>query len=120
MGYMRHHAIVVTTYSASHIADAHVKATALGLNPTPIQESAINTYVSFAVLPDGSKEGWDESDTGDTRRDAFIAWMNAQRFSDGSSPLDWAEVQYGDDEGETCITRHSDEHLAIEDASDEL
>jgi hypothetical protein len=69
----------------------------------------INGYWSFAVFPDGSKEGWEASTEGDTGRAAFIAWLDAQRYSDGSSPFNWVEVQYGDDEEITEVTAHSDE-----------
>lgn len=43
------------------------------------------------------------------RRDKFIDWLVAREYGDGSSPLKWAEVQYADDEGESIVTRHSDE-----------
>jgi hypothetical protein len=71
--------------------------------------SPINAYSSFMVATDGSKEGWSESDAGDARRKAFIAWLDTQRFEDGSTPFRWVEVQYGDEEGETVVCAHSDE-----------
>lgn len=123
MGYMRHHAIVVTTYKSELAAEAHKQATALfqsepgvrafnGISPadmiTPVLESPVNGYCSFAILPDGSKEGWADSDVGDTARAEFVKWLESQRYVDGSSPLAWVEVQYGDDEGETRIVGHSD------------
>jgi hypothetical protein len=70
---------------------------------------AVNYTRTFMIGPDGSKEGWDISDCGDAFRNAFVAWLNAYRYSDGSSPLAWVVVQYGDDNGETLIVRHSDE-----------
>ncbi len=33
-----------------------------------LSSSALNSYWSFAVFPDGSKEGWSDSDKGDERR----------------------------------------------------
>jgi hypothetical protein len=107
MGYMRHHAIVVTSYDVKRIDAAHNEAARLGLDITGILQAAVNEWHTFLVGPDGSKEGWDESDAGDHRRGQFIAWLDGQRFEDGSSPFDWAEVQYGDDERETKVTRHS-------------
>lgn len=109
MGYMRHHAIVVTSYDEKQIAQAHSKASSLGCNPSEIKEAKVNGYGSFFVPPDGSKEGWTESDDGDDRRTAFVDWLDAQRFEDGSTSLDWVEVQYGDDNRHTAIIRHSDE-----------
>jgi hypothetical protein len=111
MGYMRHHAIVVTTFSSDpcRICGARNVATELGLACTSIVKSPTNGYLSFMVAPDGSKEGWPESEVGDSGRQSFIAWLDAQRYSDGSSPYDWVLLQYGDDEKRTAIIRHSDD-----------
>lgn len=75
----------------------------------------MNFYESFFVAPDGSKEFWEISEAGDRLRDEFVAWLNEQRFADGSSPFDWVEVQYGDDERETKIIRHSDEMELVDE-----
>jgi hypothetical protein len=48
--------------------------------------SIVNNYVTFAFLPDGSKEDWDESDNGDRYRAMFAA-MFRFRYEDGSSPF---------------------------------
>ncbi len=109
MGYMRHHAILVTTWKEEYAAAAHEVAERHCKSVSPVQESAINGYLSFAVFPDGSKEGWDESEEGDKGRAGLIAWLDSQRHSDGSSPFDWVEVQYGDDKRDTLVCAHSDE-----------
>lgn len=116
MGYMRHHGILVTTFDEKLAATAHAKATEIfGDLVTPLVEARVNGYVSFAVLPlsfavlpDGSKEGWPDSDKGDQQRETFRDWLNTQREEDRSSCIDWVEVQYGDDEHETCIIDDSD------------
>ena len=108
MGYMCSHAIVVTSYDEK-IEPAHAKAVELGCNPSPIMDSPMNGYRSFFVPPDGSKEGWDESNAGNDRRDLFIEWLRSQVYNDLSSWIDWAEVQYGDDNEHTYVVRHSDE-----------
>ena len=110
MGYMRHHAVIVTSWDEKRIADAHLKARAI-FEPqqvTVIVRGTVNHYESFMVGPDGSKEGWDDSDEGDRRREQFTRWLDSQRYEDGSTSLKWVEVQYGDDNGETCIVRDSD------------
>jgi hypothetical protein len=107
MGYMRHHAIVVTNCYGDWIVRAHDKATEIFPVVSPVLGSEINGYFSFFVPPDGSKEGWAESDVGDARRERFIAWLESLRYDDGGSPLDWAEVQYGDEEGEDEVIRSS-------------
>ena len=109
MGYMVHHAIIVT---GSDYKDAVTKAHAIaegvfGESVTPIVAS-INGYRSFMVAPDGSKEGWDESAAGDLRRREFVDYLKKQRHGDLSSPLDWVVVQYGDDNGDTRIVDDSD------------
>ena len=121
MGYMQHHAIIVTSWNEARVAEAHTKAhelfdvpgspgySAATASITPVTEETMNGYVSFMVAPDGSKEGWDHSDAGDAARAAFIEWLRAQCHEDGSSKLDWVEVQFGDDEHETCIVNDSDE-----------
>lgn len=108
MGYMRHHAILVTSWNAEKIQDAHTKATELGCAVSGIVGEVVNGYQSFFVAPDGSKEGWSDSDLGDQRRSEFIDWMRSKYFSDGSSYLDWAEVQYGDDNDEAIVTQAHD------------
>jgi len=108
MGYIRHHAIVVTSWDSGVASVAHMKAEEIGLKVTAAVESGVNGYVSFMVCPDGSKEGWQASSDGDEKREAFKRWMLGTRYDDGSGPLNWAEVQYGDDNRETLIVDHSD------------
>jgi hypothetical protein len=112
MGYMRHHAIIVTAsdYGLAHEAlkAAHDKATQLECLVTPITDKGHNGYQSFLVAPDGSKEGWEESESGDHRRADLIKFMMTYRYEDGSSPLEWVEVQFGDDDWETRIVNDSD------------
>jgi hypothetical protein len=115
MGHIRHHAIIVTGTYGDHIEKAHAVAVGLEMSVTPILPATVNATRSFMVGPDGSKEGWDDSDAGDARREHFVAWLNSYRYRDGSAPLAWVEVQYGDDDGETVIIRHSDETLASDD-----
>ncbi len=61
--------------------------------------SLVNDYVTFAFLPDGSKEGWGTSDDGDTHRQRFVEMFSACH-GDGSSPFDVVVVaaRYGGDE----------------------
>ncbi|ATN88863.1 hypothetical protein [Acinetobacter baumannii] len=109
MGYMRHHAIVVTSWDQKLLAEAHAKAVELGACVSPLVNGHINMYQSFLVAPDGSKEGWDTSDEGDAQRAALVEWLDAQRYDDDSTCLSWVEVQFGDEELHTCIVADSDE-----------
>ena len=60
----------------------------------PVQ-SITNGYLTYAFLPDGSKEGWDTSDAGNEYRDQFAALFSF-RYDDGSSPFDVVRVSYGE------------------------
>lgn len=110
MGYMRHHVIVVNSWHPELLAEARAKAIAIFGGVAPISEilaSPVNREVTFIVGPDGSKEGWDASDTGDALRELFCDWLDAQRYEDGSSWLLWAEVVLGaDNDEDTGIARH--------------
>ncbi len=98
MGVIAHHAIVITGSYGGFAERAHEKA--LGIFPreqvSEISPEAVNGYRSFSVFPDGSKEGWSESDDGNAQRDAFVTWLYEQEYGDGSSPLSWVEVHYGE------------------------
>jgi len=52
-----------------------------------------NGYVTVFCGPDGSKEGWEESDTGDKIRHAFLEFIHAH---DTSSLWRWVTVSYGE------------------------
>lgn len=131
MGYMRHHAIVVTSWDVELLTAAHAKAVELGdrhpnslfetrlFAVTEITPDGINGYRSFLVAPDGSKEGWEASEAGDAARAALIEWLNEQRYEDRSSSLDWVEVQYGDDDLQTRIVNDSDEMTRTNPWTDE-
>jgi hypothetical protein len=128
MGYLRPTAIIVSASYSENVSDpstphwievAHAEALRIhdvsGLakivtEPTP---PAMNNERSFLVAWDGSQEGWEESDRGDACRAAFIAWLREQEYGDGSSPLDWIEVQYGGDDGEAIVLDHADAHRSL-------
>jgi hypothetical protein len=104
MGYMLHHVIVVETWDADRISEAHELAQRIGLDVSPIMVSKVNVRRSFFVPPDGSKEGWPESYDGDTKRALFVEWLDSQRHGDGSSKLRWVEIALGsDDHDDTAI-----------------
>lgn len=119
MGYMRHHGMLVTSHNHDLLAQAHAEATRLEMAVSGMVESAMNGYHSFAVFPDGSKEGWPDDLRGDEQRDELKAWLEKQRYEDGSSPLKWVEVQYGDDAWETCVTDDSDDERRARAANGE-
>lgn len=107
MGYIRHNAIVVTSWNDEAIEAAAEEAYALGLQVLGPSDGAINGYRSLLICPDGSKEGWEDSDAGDRQRKQFRHWLNTRRYEDGSSNLEWVEVAYGSDDGDAQVVAHA-------------
>ena len=107
MGYMRHHAIIVTSWKEELIELA--KATADECFPwvSSISPDGVNGYRSFFIPPDGSKEGWDKSDLGDAVRKTFLDWVDKQAHEDGSNPLECIEIAFGRDGPAPAVTRTS-------------
>jgi hypothetical protein len=95
MGTIIHDAIVVTSWKEDHAQAARDEAERLGLPVTGITSSWLNGYVSFLIAPDGSKEGWADSDRGEVKRAEWKAWAS-QQYAKGVY-FDWVEVRYGRD-----------------------
>jgi hypothetical protein len=108
MGYMRHHAIVITSCFNEQLTEVHAEAERLGCEPTPISSMRVNGYRSFLVPPGGSKEGWDSSEAGDIARSALVDFIRDRFYVDGGTYVDWAEVQFGDDEQRAKLIGASD------------
>lgn len=104
MGYIKHHAIVLTSWKYEHLEMARAKAESLRLNPSELTIEAVNGYRSFIVPPDGSKEGWEGSMDGDCNRSAFKSWLNAQG---DNLYVEWAEVCYGSDDQDASVSDHA-------------
>jgi len=104
MGFIRHDAIVVTSWSDADIEAAHARALTCFeetcAEVTNITGAAMNGYRSFLVAPDGSKEGWTDSDDAEDAREDFVAWLQ----EDG--PLvSYIEVRFGGDEPDEASVR---------------
>ena len=108
MGYRSHHAIVITGTYEDWIEKARNQALEIFEWVSPISPfSGRNQCRSFFIPPDGA-EHHSESSEGDKRRDKFIEWLKGQRYKNGSSPMKWVEVQYGDTSPEDpMVCRHS-------------
>jgi hypothetical protein len=99
MGVMNHNCIVATT-SNDEKAD-ELQKWIKGLNREEQQlfvraGSWVNQYFTFMLVPDGSKEGWEESHRGDFLRNRLIERLNEDNHEDGSSPWDWVELGFGE------------------------
>lgn len=106
MGYMKHHAIIFTSFNEEYTARAWRRANEVFDREivTPIQGSISNEQSSFAILPDGSKEGWPESDKYNEKRQIFLDYLVAKSKDDEPKDTriygDWVEVWF-DEEGES-------------------
>jgi len=107
MGYIKHNAIIVTSWKDTAILEAAKQAKTFGLTILGPGEEAVNDYRTLLVCPDGSEEGWDESNRGDQRRELFREWLDAQAYEDGSTALEWVEVVYGSDDAEATIVANA-------------
>lgn len=108
MGYIKHHTIVVASWDDELIGSAHGKAKEIhGTLVSELVSSTSNSYKSFFVAPDGSKEGWSESDTGDAKRDELIKYLEALTYEDGSSSINYCELFFGEDNGHSQIVKHN-------------
>lgn len=96
MGYIRHNAIICTG-EAERLKRAFIKAAEIFgnscVNLTSPSPAGMNGTCSFLVAPDGSKEGWTDSDEGDRLRELFVAWL-----AEEGPLIDYIEVEYGGDE----------------------
>jgi len=108
MGYIRHNAIVLTGWNEESISAAAEKARGLGLQVLGPSDAVINEYRSILVCPDGSKEGWAESDIACGQRLEFKLWLcTTMCYEAGSSKLEWVEVSYGSDDETAEIETHA-------------
>lgn len=113
MGHIQHNAIIATTWSDDRADEFAKWITSLSGKHQRLfvrASSVINDYHTFVLTPDGSKEGWDESDEGDTLRELVKSQLRSYNYEDGSSPWTWCEVSYGEDESELL-----DDHIVEED-----
>lgn len=100
MGFVAHHAIIVTSWEWKHLRRAQREAKRLGMSVTNKIQGPVNAYRSFLIGPDGSKEGWEDSDIGDKRREEWKAFVVREKLW-----VEWVEVNYGSDlEGGDTVT----------------
>lgn len=104
MTFYSHHAILVTSSEELRIRRAHVEVLAalstkgLLLPVSEVLSSPVNSFYSFFVGPDGSKETWPNSEQGDQMRDEIIEIL-------ANAGVRWCEVQYADENDNNHVTR---------------
>lgn len=91
MGDIQHHAIIVTS-DFKNVEEAREKAMEIFAGcceVSPVSKPAINGFKSFCVFPDGSKEGWADSNEANDRRASFTLWLKEHCY-------EWVLVTYGE------------------------
>lgn len=108
MGYFCHHAIIISSSYPEDLLIARYRILDIPHLALPVSEIlpvAMQGYVSFFVGPDGSKEGRETSSIGNMQRDRIVEILRSFEFADEWSPLEWAEIQYGDEAGNNKMLR---------------
>ena len=107
MGYIKHHAIIITTWDDKTLAKIYKHLVPIfGKRISKIIKSDINGFVSLFIAPDGSKEDWPESDKGDKDRAKLIRYLNTFAYEDGSNAIKYVEISY-DEEREAQIVNNN-------------
>jgi hypothetical protein len=108
MGYMRAHSIAVESWDVEKLSELHMKACLIFDDlVTEIIKERCNGYMAFFIAPDGSKEGWADSDNGDIQRKEFINEIREYNNGDGSNPIRYCEFYWSDDEEKAAVIRHN-------------
>jgi len=120
MGYIKHSAAIVTNWNIKELETAHKKAKEIyaakfepdvmvrdaGSLVSDIVHGIANSQSSFFIAPDGSKEGWADSDKSDEARTEFLDWLlKNENFSD------YIEVRFGGDTDSDTVIRSKDTDL---------
>ena len=112
MGYLLHKAMIVNGWDGDAVAKAHEAVVAIYSEGgqlrlvSPVIPHVCNGGASFFIAPDGSKEGWSESNLGDELRESAKVALNAVNL------VDWCEVMCGGDDGQCAILSHNMETIA--------
>lgn len=98
MGTTNHNAIIATTYKDEEIERIKEwRKQHIEYRPYFIfGPRATNNYQTVVLVPDGSNEGWQESDAFDALRRDFVFQLEKGNFEDWSSPWSWIEVGFGE------------------------
>ncbi len=120
MGYIKHNTIVCTGYEPD-LQDAYKKAVELfgWKMVTKVSKRMSNSYrtftifgkayklikpkkiFGFAVIPDGSKEGWETSNDNDEKREEFFEWLEKKERM-----IKAVDVIFGGDDPDVRVEAH--------------
>ena len=98
MGYIRHNAIIATTWRPDSAGSLVEYARGLRMEAVA-GDKLMNGYITVCINPDGSKEGWEDSNYGDQARERIKDWIRAHE-----DMWEWCEVAYGHDDHVAAVT----------------
>ncbi len=116
MGYTKHNTIVVTCWDETDLKEARKQAVkifnecfkgeAMGDKfgsrlVSNIIKGLANAQDSFFIAPDGSKEGWQTSHSGDEARKQFCDWLDDKP----DNYCDYVEIKFGGDTQASSLVR---------------
>lgn len=117
MGYLKHDTIVVTDWSADieivreeAIKIFEAKNEGYSRIISPLVGSVINSQKSFFIAPDGSKEGWSDSNLAEEARVEFLDWLRKSKYF-----CDYVLIRFGGDDEYDEIVRSKDKDLDNDD-----
>ena len=109
MGYFVSHTIVVSGWDYGVLRATWRTAKNMfegtGHHVGNITPPASNSYRSYFIAPDGSKQGWDTSRYGWEARRKFIDYL-----CELPSAVDWVLVQFADERLNTCVLDSSNHY----------
>ena len=123
MGYIKHECVITVLYDRDVPEVAEVEelrqamaAASESLHPRGSglenwllgPARGINGYTTYVFAPDGSKEGWEDSDIADEFRARFLEIVKRSKWADV------VHLQLGGDDRETRVLFSTDDHAARE------
>ena len=101
MAYIKHHSIVITALEPVFIKNLIVFCKSIDLKFIGPSKDMMNDYRTICIPPDGSKEGWEDSQIGDRKRELLKRWLKSCEKS--GIFFDWVEVSYSPDNKKSLI-----------------
>lgn len=98
MGVINHNTIVATTWSGEEVNHINSWINTLDHRHKSLFVTCNNIFgdTTIIMIPDGSKEGWEESNKCDELRGEFIKVLESRSHEDGSNAWKYVEVSFGE------------------------
>jgi len=98
MGFFNHQAIIVICSNGELAKEVHKKAVEMYPYTTELLVTKVNAYYSFMLGPDGSKEGWKDSNEGEKLREEFVEYLKHMNIVLNKWGLQWCAINFPEDD----------------------